>query len=71
MEAKSPFYLMAQKEVSGMANVWYKEQRMGLCSLRGVIPKLAKEVKLEPCENFTFVSFTQASRKFVPLGSHQ
>ncbi|XP_009327282.1 PREDICTED: uncharacterized protein KIAA1958 homolog [Pygoscelis adeliae] len=64
MEAKSPFYLTPRKEVSGMGNIWYKEQRMGLRSLRGVVPKLAKKVKLEHCENFTFVSFTQASRKF-------
>uniref|UniRef100_A0A663FE64 KIAA1958 n=1 Tax=Aquila chrysaetos chrysaetos TaxID=223781 RepID=A0A663FE64_AQUCH len=52
-------------------DVWYEEQRMGLRSLRGVVPKLAKKVKLEHCENFTFVSFTQASRKFVPLSSCQ
>nr|XP_013798875.1 PREDICTED: uncharacterized protein KIAA1958-like [Apteryx mantelli mantelli] len=71
MEAKSPFYLTARKEVSGMGNVWYEEQRMGLRSLRGVVPKLAKKVKLERCENFTFVSFTQASRKCGPLNSFQ
>nr|XP_025958874.1 uncharacterized protein KIAA1958 homolog isoform X1 [Dromaius novaehollandiae] len=71
MEAKSPFYLTARKEVSGMGNVWYEEQRMGLRSLRGIVPKLAKKVKLEHCENFTFVSFTQASRKFGSLNSFQ
>ncbi|KYO35145.1 hypothetical protein Y1Q_0001031 [Alligator mississippiensis] len=71
MEAKSPFYLTARKEISGMGNVWYEEQRMGLRSLRGVVPKLAKKVKLDHCENFTFVSFTQASRKFGPLSSYQ
>ncbi|XP_039766546.1 uncharacterized protein KIAA1958 homolog isoform X2 [Ornithorhynchus anatinus] len=71
MEAKSPFYLTARKEVSGMGNVWYEDQRMGLRSLRGVVPKLAKKVKLENCENFTFVSFTQASRKFGPLNCYQ
>lgn len=38
MEAKSPFYLTAQKEVCGMGSIWYEEQRMGLCSLRGVVP---------------------------------
>ncbi|KAM6227870.1 LOW QUALITY PROTEIN: uncharacterized protein KIAA1958-like [Spheniscus humboldti] len=69
MEAKSPFCLMARKEVSGMGNI-YEEQRM-VRSLRGVVPKLAKKVKLQHCENFTFVSFTQASRKFVPLNSYQ
>ncbi|XP_034629630.1 uncharacterized protein KIAA1958 homolog isoform X2 [Trachemys scripta elegans] len=71
MEAKSPFYLTARKEISGMGNVWYEEQRMGLRSLRGVVPKLAKKVKLDHCENFTFVSFTQASRKFGSLNSYQ
>ncbi|XP_020828104.1 uncharacterized protein KIAA1958 homolog [Phascolarctos cinereus] len=70
MEAKSPFYLTARKEISGMGNVWYEEQRMGLRSLRGVVPKLAKKVKLENCENFTFVSFTQACRKFGPLNCY-
>ncbi|KAM4849298.1 uncharacterized protein KIAA1958 homolog isoform X1 [Urocitellus parryii] len=67
MEAKSPFYLTARKEATDMGNVWYEEQRMGLRSLRGIVPNLAKKVKLENCENFTFVSFTQVSRK---LGSH-
>ncbi|XP_074850769.1 uncharacterized protein KIAA1958-like [Carettochelys insculpta] len=71
MEAKSPFYLTARKEISGLGNVWYEEQRMGLRSLRGVVPKLAKKVKLDHCENFTFVSFTQASRKFGSLNSYQ
>ncbi|KAM9096353.1 uncharacterized protein KIAA1958 homolog isoform X2 [Sarcophilus harrisii] len=70
MEAKSPFYLTARKEISGMGNVWYEEQRMGLRSLRGVVPKLAKKVKLENCENFTFVSFTQACRKFGSLNCY-
>ncbi|XP_006771254.1 PREDICTED: uncharacterized protein KIAA1958 homolog isoform X2 [Myotis davidii] len=67
MEAKSPFYLTARKEAVDMGSVWYEEQRMGLRSLRGIVPNLAKKVKLENCENFTFVSFTQVSRK---LGSH-
>nr|XP_058158517.1 sorting nexin-30 isoform X4 [Dasypus novemcinctus] len=67
MEAKSPFYLTARKEATDMDSVWYEEQRMGLRSLRGIVPNLAKKVKLENCENFTFVSFTQVSRR---LGSH-
>ncbi|XP_005859804.1 PREDICTED: uncharacterized protein KIAA1958 homolog isoform X2 [Myotis brandtii] len=67
MEAKSPFYLTARKEAVDMGSVWYEEQRMGLRSLRGIVPNLAKKVKLENCENFTFVSFTQVSRR---LGSH-
>ncbi|XP_006900904.1 PREDICTED: uncharacterized protein KIAA1958 homolog isoform X3 [Elephantulus edwardii] len=67
MEAKSPFYLTARKETTDMGSVWYEEQRMGLRSLRGVVPNLAKKVKLENCENFTFISFTQVSRR---LGSH-
>lgn len=67
MEAKSPFYLTARKEATDMGSVWYKEQRMGLRSLRGIVPNLARKVKLENCENFTFVSFTQVSRR---LGSH-
>ncbi|XP_037653855.1 uncharacterized protein KIAA1958 homolog isoform X2 [Choloepus didactylus] len=68
MEAKSPFYLTARKEATDVdRHVWYEEQRMGLRSLRGVVPNLAKKVKLENCENFTFVSFTQVSRR---LGSH-
>ncbi|XP_043916283.1 uncharacterized protein KIAA1958-like [Protopterus annectens] len=71
MFAVSPFYLTARKEISGMEVVWYEEQRMGLRSLRGVVPKLAKKVRLEHCDNFTFVSFTQASRKFIPSNSSQ
>ncbi|XP_007534820.1 uncharacterized protein KIAA1958 homolog isoform X2 [Erinaceus europaeus] len=67
MEAKSPFYLTARKETADMGSVWYEEQRMGLRSLRGIVPNLAKKIKLENCENFTFVSFTQVSRR---LGSH-
>ncbi|XP_073907348.1 uncharacterized protein KIAA1958 homolog isoform X1 [Castor canadensis] len=67
MEAKSPFYLTARKEATDMGSVWYEEQRMGLRSLRGIVPNLAKKVKLDNCENFTFVSFTQVSRR---LGSH-
>ncbi|KAM5258551.1 uncharacterized protein KIAA1958 homolog isoform 2-T4 [Hipposideros larvatus] len=67
MEAKSPFYLTARKEAIDMGSVWYEEQRMGLRSLRGIVPNLAKKVKLDNCENFTFVSFTQVSRR---LGSH-
>ncbi|CAK6433718.1 unnamed protein product [Pipistrellus nathusii] len=67
MEAKSPFYLTARKEAVDVGSVWYEEQRMGLRSLRGIVPNLAKKVKLENCENFTFVSFTQVSRR---LGSH-
>ncbi|XP_066468716.1 uncharacterized protein KIAA1958 homolog [Tiliqua scincoides] len=61
LEAKSPFYLTARKETAGLGNTWYEEQKMGLRSLRGVVPKLAKKIKLDHCENFTFVSFTQAS----------
>lgn len=67
MEAKSPFYLTARKEATDMGSVWYEEQRMGLRSLRGIVPNLARKIKLENCENFTFVSFTQVSRR---LGSH-
>ncbi|XP_036288882.1 uncharacterized protein KIAA1958 homolog isoform X1 [Pipistrellus kuhlii] len=67
MEARSPFYLTARKEAVDVGSVWYEEQRMGLRSLRGIVPNLAKKVKLENCENFTFVSFTQVSRR---LGSH-
>ncbi|XP_069818271.1 uncharacterized protein KIAA1958-like isoform X3 [Dendropsophus ebraccatus] len=70
MEANSPFYLTARKEVSGMEKVWYEEQRMGLRSLRGVVPKLAKRVKLEQCDNYTFVSFTQTFRKFGPVNNY-
>ncbi|XP_009675105.2 uncharacterized protein KIAA1958-like [Struthio camelus] len=71
MEAKSPFYLTARKEIGSIGKVWYEEQRMGLRSLHGVVPKLAKKAKLEHCESFTFASFTQASRKFGPLNSFQ
>nr|XP_033781903.1 uncharacterized protein KIAA1958 homolog isoform X1 [Geotrypetes seraphini]XP_033781914.1 uncharacterized protein KIAA1958 homolog isoform X1 [Geotrypetes seraphini]XP_033781925.1 uncharacterized protein KIAA1958 homolog isoform X1 [Geotrypetes seraphini] len=71
VDAKSPFYLTARKEITGLDSVWYEEQRMGLRSLRGVVPKLAKKVKLEHCESYTFVSFTQAYRKFGPLNSYQ
>ncbi|XP_034996338.1 uncharacterized protein KIAA1958 homolog [Zootoca vivipara] len=71
MEGKSPFYLTARKETIGMGSIWYEEQRMGLRSLRGVVPKLAKKVKLDHCENFTFISFTQASRTFGSLNSYQ
>ncbi|XP_056374426.1 uncharacterized protein KIAA1958 homolog isoform X2 [Hyla sarda] len=70
MEANSPFYLTARKEVSGIEKVWYEEQRMGLRSLRGVVPKLAKRVKLEQCDNYTFVSFTQTFRKFGPVNNY-
>ncbi|XP_069623173.1 uncharacterized protein KIAA1958 homolog isoform X2 [Ranitomeya imitator] len=70
IEATSPFYLTARKEVSGMEKVWYEEQRMGLRSLRGVVPKLAKRVKLEQCDNYTFVSFTQTFRKFGPVNNY-
>ncbi|KAM6169471.1 uncharacterized protein KIAA1958 homolog isoform 2-T2 [Rhynchocyon petersi] len=67
MEAKTPFYLTARKETADMGSVWYEEQRMGLRSLRGIVPNLAKKVNLDNSENFTFVSFTQVSRR---LGSH-
>ncbi|XP_075064643.1 uncharacterized protein KIAA1958 homolog isoform X2 [Mixophyes fleayi] len=70
MEVSSPFYLTARKEVSGMEKVWYEEQRMGLRSLRGVVPKLARRVKLDQCDNYTFVSFTQTFRKFGPLNNY-
>ncbi|XP_075681699.1 uncharacterized protein KIAA1958 homolog isoform X2 [Rhinoderma darwinii] len=70
MEASLPFYLTARKEVSGMEKVWYEEQRMGLRSLRGVVPKLAKRVKLDQCDNYTFVSFTQTFRKFGPVNNY-
>ncbi|XP_075450010.1 uncharacterized protein KIAA1958 homolog isoform X2 [Ascaphus truei] len=69
MEINMPFYLTARKEVSGMEKIWYEEQRMGLRSLRGVVPKLAKRVKLDQCDNYTFVSFTQTFRKFGPLNN--
>lgn len=70
IEANAPFYLTARKEVSGMEKVWYEEQRMGLRSLRGVVPKLAKRVKLDQCDNYTFVSFTQSFRKFGPVNNY-
>ncbi|XP_072010909.1 uncharacterized protein KIAA1958 homolog isoform X2 [Engystomops pustulosus] len=70
MGPNTPFYLTARKEVSGMEKVWYEEQRMGLRSLRGVVPKLAKRVKLEQCDNYTFVSFTQTFRKFGPVNNY-
>ncbi|KAM5193027.1 uncharacterized protein KIAA1958 homolog isoform 2-T2 [Mantella aurantiaca] len=70
MDPNSPFYLTARKEVSGMEKIWYEEQRMGLRSLRGVVPKLAKRVKLDNCDNYTFVSFTQSFRKFGPLNNY-
>ncbi|XP_048474956.1 uncharacterized protein KIAA1958 isoform X3 [Rhincodon typus] len=60
-DPKSPFYLVARKDFSQLDNVWFEEQRMGLRSLRAVVPKLAKKVRLEQSESFTFVSFTQAS----------
>lgn len=69
--AKAPFYLMARKESTGTDNVWFEEQRMGLRALRGVVPKLAQKIRLNHCENFTFVSFTQVSRMFSPLNSYQ
>ncbi|XP_073447511.1 uncharacterized protein KIAA1958 homolog isoform X2 [Aquarana catesbeiana] len=70
MEPNSPFYLTARKEVSGIEKIWYEEQRMGLRSLRGIVPKLAKRVKLDNCDNYTFVSFTQTFRKFGPLNNY-
>ncbi|KAM9329198.1 uncharacterized protein KIAA1958 homolog isoform 2-T2 [Gastrophryne carolinensis] len=69
MEPNLPFYLTARKEVSGMEKIWYEEQRMGLRSLRGVVPKLARCVKLDNCDNYTFVSFTQTFRKFGPVNN--
>ncbi|XP_043571802.1 uncharacterized protein KIAA1958 isoform X2 [Chiloscyllium plagiosum] len=60
-DPKSSFYLVARKDFSQLDNVWFEEQRMGLRSLRAVVPKLAKKVRLEQSESFTFVSFTQAS----------
>ncbi|XP_042188576.1 uncharacterized protein KIAA1958 isoform X2 [Callorhinchus milii] len=72
-EPKSPFYLVARKDFSQLDSVWFEEQRMGLRSLRAVVPKLAKKVRLEQSENFTFVSFTQASLlkpgKFLSVNS--
>ncbi|XP_012812449.1 uncharacterized protein KIAA1958 homolog isoform X1 [Xenopus tropicalis] len=70
IEVHSPFYLTARKEVTGNEKIWYEEQRMGLRSLRGVVPKLAKRVKLDQCENYTFVSFTQTLKKFGPLHNY-
>ncbi|CAH2293609.1 PREDICTED: uncharacterized protein KIAA1958 homolog isoform X3 [Pelobates cultripes] len=70
MEVNAPFYLTARKEVGSTDNIWYEEQRMGLRSLRGVVPKLAKRVKLDQCDNYTFVSFTQTFRKFGPLSNY-
>ncbi|XP_069779281.1 uncharacterized protein KIAA1958 isoform X2 [Narcine bancroftii] len=60
-DPKSPFYLVARKDFSQLDSIWFEEQRMGLRSLRAVVPKLAKKVRLEQSESFTFVSFTQAS----------
>ncbi|KAM4706890.1 uncharacterized protein KIAA1958 homolog isoform 1-T1 [Discoglossus pictus] len=70
IDANSPFYLTARKEVSGMEKVWYEEQRMGLRSLRGIVPKLARRVKLDQCDNYTFVSFTQTLKKLGPLNNY-
>uniref|UniRef100_A0A8C5LVS3 KIAA1958 n=2 Tax=Leptobrachium leishanense TaxID=445787 RepID=A0A8C5LVS3_9ANUR len=70
LEGSSPFYLTARKEINGTENIWYEEQRMGLRSLRGVVPKLAKRVKLDQCDNYTFVSFTQTFRKFGPPSNY-
>ncbi|XP_013921621.1 PREDICTED: uncharacterized protein KIAA1958-like [Thamnophis sirtalis] len=44
---RSPFCLIARKDTAAMDNIWYEEQRMGLRSLRGIIPKLAKKIKLD------------------------
>lgn len=71
METRSPFYLTARKDTVAADNIWCEERRMGLCSLRGIVPKLAKKIKLDQCENFTFVSFTQVSRKLGSLHSYQ
>lgn len=71
METRSPFCLIARKDTVAMDNIWYEEQRMGLRLLRGIVPKVAKKIKLEQCENFTFVSFTQVSRKLGSLNSYQ
>ncbi|XP_069486738.1 uncharacterized protein KIAA1958 homolog isoform X2 [Ambystoma mexicanum] len=71
MDAKSPFYLTPRKEITGMGSVWYEEQRMGLRSLRGVVPKLAKKVMLDLCDRYTFISFTQACRNFGPVNNYQ
>ncbi|XP_072373402.1 uncharacterized protein KIAA1958 isoform X2 [Scyliorhinus torazame] len=60
-DPRSSFYLVARKDFSQLDSVWFEEQRMGLRSLRAVVPKLAKKVRLEQSESFTFVSFTQAS----------
>ncbi|XP_068090396.1 uncharacterized protein KIAA1958 homolog isoform X2 [Hyperolius riggenbachi] len=70
IDPNSPFYLTARKEVGGMEKIWYEEQRMGLRSLRGVVPKLANRVNLDNCDNYTFVSFTQTFRKFGTPDSH-
>ncbi|KAM5298663.1 uncharacterized protein KIAA1958 homolog isoform 2-T2 [Ctenodactylus gundi] len=71
MGARCPFYLAARKEAAGAGRVWYEEQRMGLRSLRGVVPNLARKVRLQNCENFTFVSFTQVSRRLGARGCCQ
>lgn len=52
-EVKSPFYLMAWEGFKAVGSTWYKEQRMGLRSLKGVVPRLAKELRLEHCGNST------------------
>ncbi|XP_053558657.1 uncharacterized protein KIAA1958 homolog isoform X1 [Bombina bombina] len=70
MEVNSPFYLTARKEINGMEKIWYEEQRMGLRSLRGVVPKLARRIKLDQCDNYTFVSFTQTFRKLAPINNY-
>ncbi|XP_059830825.1 uncharacterized protein KIAA1958 isoform X1 [Hypanus sabinus] len=44
-DPKSPFYLVARKDFSQLDSVWFEEQRMGLRSLRAVVPKLAKKVQ--------------------------
>ncbi|XP_059830829.1 uncharacterized protein KIAA1958 isoform X3 [Hypanus sabinus] len=50
-DPKSPFYLVARKDFSQLDSVWFEEQRMGLRSLRAVVPKLAKKASVWNCIN--------------------
>ncbi|KAK9408070.1 hypothetical protein NXF25_006844 [Crotalus adamanteus] len=47
METRSLFYLTAWKDSTAVSHIWYEEQRMEWCSLRGIDPKLAKKIKLD------------------------
>lgn len=63
MEAKSPSTLQPGRRLQTWAGCEYEEQRMGLRSLRGVVPNSQEGQAEENCENFIPVSFTQVSRR--------